>query len=761
MSLETALIIFANGISFSIAAGLIFVTLIQPQRTALNVWFALFLGSLGLWAFFSMTRVVPDVSPLDDKANFYLVFSGLVAVPIMLYLFVLVLRRSEERTTIGLTGVAVWAAGFLVGLSALLWTDHAVVFHPNADTWDYELKLAGYIALGHVLLYGGASFLLLRVHSTAQTRPLELPVLLLMAGYLTNVIPPLRTYPVDISLTTVSAILIGYVVLRWQLFNPLRERNEELRVANQDLRQVINELAAEKARAEHLNDELRETSRYKSEFLANMSHELRTPLNSIVGYSELLLKNIYGDLTEKQTDRVEKIHRNGLNLLALINDILDLSRIEGGRMELSLNTLRLAPLIDGLLGTVEPLMNTKNLAMELELEMPLRLIRGDELRIRQILLNLLGNAVKFTPAGYVKLSARNVTVNKGRSDQFKLPLLGWLEDREWVIFSIEDTGIGIPPEQQASIFDEFRQVDGSRSREYEGAGLGLAIARKLAELHSGRIWVKSQPGEGSTFFVALPALDMFDEPQPATQPKMMGGPLVLVIEPDDEAWRVLFDELRNLKYRPIRALDGPAGVARAQDMHPSAILVDIQAMPDVIRHLHHNPVTSALPVLLTHVQGEQVAAFGLGASSSAFKPLQRDELLAAVAHVQRPELDRPVLVITDDANEREMLCQFLSSEAIPLATCEDGQGALDWLKDDEHVPGLVMLDLLMAHHNGFWILHTIRRDPRLTDIPLVLISPRETGEAERVALQTHVTEAASHMDPLIESLAGMLAVLES
>ncbi|HEX3052057.1 MAG TPA: response regulator, partial [Aggregatilineaceae bacterium] len=313
----------------------------------------------------------------------------------------------------------------------------------------------------------------------------------------------------------------------------------------------------------------------------------------------------------------------------------------------------------------------------------------------------------------------------------------------------------------ASIFDEFRQVDGSRSREYEGAGLGLAIAKKLAELHSGRIWVKSQPGEGSTFFVALPALDMFDEPQPATQPKMMGGPLVLVIEPDDAVWRVLFDELRNLKYRPIRAMDGPSGVARAQDLHPVAILVDIYALEDVIRHLHHDATTSALPVLLIHAQGEQVAAFGLGASSSVFKPLQRDELLTAVARVQRTELDHPVLVITDDENEREMLCQFLSSETIPLAMCENGQMALDWLRDDEHVPGLVMLDLLMETHNGFAVLHTIRRDPRLTEVPLVLICPRDPSDAERATLQAHVVEAASHMDPLVESLAGMLLVIES
>jgi len=515
MTAQTAALIFANGLSLSISVGLIFVMLIQPRRTRLNWLFSVFLASMGMWAAFAMVRKVPALSVLSETHNFYFQFTGMVIAPIALYLFVIVFSRRATRATLALTA---WAGVVIVATVILLWRGQVVDYReatmPNAG---FDLKLAGYVALAHVVYYAALAYIHLAISALPQASLLRFPALLLLFGYLTNFNETLRQVPLDIALTTLAAMLIGYTVLRWQLFNPLSEMNAQLRIANNDLRLVIRDLAAEKERTERLNDELRAASRYKSEFLANMSHELRTPLNSIVGYSELLLKGLYGDLTSKQVDRVEKIFRNGHNLLALINDILDLSKIEGGRVDLNLRTIQLSAMIDGLIATVEPLANGKPLELYADIDMPLHPVMADELRIRQVFINLLGNAIKFTPSGHVRITARNVTVTDGKSADFALPARGWLEDRTWVVLGVEDTGIGVPLDEQATIFEEFRQADGTVTREYEGAGLGLAIAKKLVELHAGRIWVTSAPGAGSTFYVALPAVEAHERVRGSAQ----------------------------------------------------------------------------------------------------------------------------------------------------------------------------------------------------------------------------------------------------
>ncbi|NLF74733.1 MAG: hypothetical protein GX573_03485 [Chloroflexi bacterium] len=505
MNLETAALVFANGLSLSISVGLIFVMLIQPRRTRLNWLFSVFLASMSLWAVSAIVRKVPELSLLSETDNFYFQFIGMVTTPIALYLFVIVFSRRMGRAALALTA---WAAVVVVATVVLLWQGQVVDYREaNMPNAGFDLKLAGYVALAHVIYYAALAYVHLFMSELPQARLLRLPALLLLFGYMANLSQTLRQVPLDIALTTLAAMLIGYAVLRWQLFNPLSEMNAQLRIANNDLRLVIRDLAAEKEHTEQLNEELRAASRYKSEFLANMSHELRTPLNSIVGYSELLLKGLYGDLTTKQLDRVEKIFRNGHNLLALINDILDLSKIEGGRMDLNLRTIQLSAMIDALIATVEPLANDKPLKLYADVETPLYEVMADELRLRQVITNLLSNAIKFTPSGHVRITARNVTVSNGKSTELPLPARGWLEDRDWVILGVEDTGIGVPHDEQSAIFEEFRQADGTVTREYEGAGLGLAIAKRLVELHSGRIWVTSAPGEGSTFYVALPAFD--------------------------------------------------------------------------------------------------------------------------------------------------------------------------------------------------------------------------------------------------------------
>jgi signal transduction histidine kinase/DNA-binding response OmpR family regulator len=765
MSFQAAVTVITSGLAFSIASGLLFVTLLQPRRRRRDGWFALFLVVVGLWAYFSTARIVPDLSLLDESGDFFLQFAGLTLAPAVLALFVFALVEPDDPVA---TGLQWWTVVLLVGTAALLWTDRALRYHPGgagADL-DFTLEWPGYVLLAHAVVYGLAAVAFLRFSDNPDIQPLQAPATLLVIGSASTLIAPLRGLPIPLFLATAAAALIGYTLLHGQVFAPLREANAQLQQANAELRSAFSDLAAEKEHTTRLGDELRAASASKSQFLANMSHELRTPLNSIVGYSELLTKGVYGGLSDKQQDRVEKIHRNGLNLLTLINDILDLSRLEGGRLELNLSTVRLAAMIDGLIATVEPLIGHKELALHTDIDTPLRLIHADELRIRQVLVNLLTNAIRFTPWGHVKLSMHNVTVRDGTSDDFKLPMTGWLEDRHWLIIAVEDTGIGIAPEDQAKIFDEFQQVKGAPDRQQEGAGLGLAIAKKLIELHTGRIWLNSQPQQGSTFYVALPALDEFDISLEETDRSLALEDmlaLALVVTADDAAAQPLSDALSAHNYLAVRAHDVPSALARLHENRPAAILVDV-LLPDLgawelVRELRNDPDTAGIPVMLVHTLDEQPEGFPLGATVCIHKPVQRDELLPALARVQRAELEHPVLVIDDDDDERKMLYKFLESEGITASTCDSAQEALAWLEEAGNAPGLVLLNLVMPKITGFEVLHKLRRSPRWAEVPVVLLCPFALAEREQAALSEHITRVVRRARTPDDDVAAQLATL--
>lgn len=754
MTVQDALINLGNGLALSFTAGLVFVMLIQPRRTALNLWFAAFMAALIVWAYFAMARITDDRSPLSERHNFYVMMTGLIAAPILFYLFVLALSRPQNYFEPVLRPLAVILLG--VGV-VLLWTGSLFDYR---DSGGVDLHLS-YKALAYVLLaglaaYGARAWWLLRDRENA----LQAAPILVTVGALTALIPALLALPAGTLLTTAAAVLVGMALLRWQLFTPLRDMNAQLETVRSELRQSIRDVSTQKARIERLEDELRDASRYKGEFLTNMGHQIRTPLNSIVGYSELMLQRIYGDLNDKQTDRIDKIHRNALSLLTLINDILEMNKLEGGRLALDINDVRIGLMAESMLDTVRPHALDKALDLRMDLDKPLRLIRADELRIRQALLHLLDNAVKFTPEGYVRVGARNVSVHGGRSAEFPLPVIGWLEDRYWIVISIEDTGIGIPPEEQAAIFEEFRQAESAVRSGYEGAGMGLAIAKKLVELHTGRIWVNSQPGEGSTFFVALPALDAFDISDETTEFNVHmidANAILLLIESDDAAADRIQALLRDQDYYAVRAPDGPGGVARAHEIKPAAILVDM-TMPglagwDAIQRLKQDPVTADTPIIVISLHNGQPRGFALGASVYLSTPVQRDSFLAALAHVQHKQLDRPVLVVDNDAIDRQIIHQFLTSESIPAAVCEDGQSALDWLRAPDHQPGLVVLDLNMPKVGGFEVLHALRTDPRFAGVPVVLTCAEQLSDADVKMISHQIAGVAARSGPALDDVA--------
>ncbi len=764
MTLEQALIAAINWLALSIAAGLIFVMLIQPQRSRYNWWFAAMLVALSVWAYFAMARVIPDLSPWDETGSFYALFMGLVSVPVALFGFVVALVRPRDGLAGIFLGVGIAALG---AVFVLLVRDDVVRYHVTGGTRvEFELLTIGQVTAAFIGLYLLLSYLYLHISSDPLVKPLRLPVALMALGFAKNLIPSLRLPPLSIGLMIAAVLLIGHRLLRWQVFNPLREIQEELRVANSDLRQMAHEVTSTRTGARRLEDDLREVTRAKSEFLTNMSHELRTPLNSIVGYSELLSKGVYGDLNERQMDRVGKIFGNSLNLLALINDVLDLNRIEGGRLDLNLGTVRPGALIRSLVADLEEDAARKGLALHTDLPDPLRLIHADEMRIRQALANVFNNAIRYTLAGDVRVTARNITVQNGQSREFPLPITGWLADREWIVISVEDTGMGIAPEQQAAIFEEFRTSGGTSQH---GHGLGLAITRKLVEMHTGRVWMNSRVGKGSTFFVALPASADVEPYEGETIQNVRlesAKAIVLAVTDTGEKQMVLSHRLAHAGYYMVQAHDAPTAQARAHEMHPAAILVDV-LMPgmvawETIRLLKNDLATGTIPVILTAVRRGQGSGFPLGACACLSKPVQRADLLAAMAHVQTAPLDRPVLVVDDDPAERDLLREFLHGEEIPTASADSGAEALGWL--DQHAAGMLILDLVMPQVNGFELLYRLRSAPERAGIPVVLVypNPEQLSDADAAALQSYAAgvmdgsqaDVLASLDPIVGTRSG-------
>lgn len=739
MSTTQGLIVVVNWLALSFSTGLIVILAIQPRRERLNAWLAAMLVGLDVWAYFAMARALNDLSPLSETRNFYVLFTGLAWIPAAWFGLVVTLTKPQDGFG---PLLALWGPVYVVGTAVLLWSGELLDYTATGgESVDFAFHWTGYVVAGHIALYLLLAYLYLHISKDAGVKPLRVPAALLIAAYATNAISALRLPPFGVALTALAVLLAGIWTLRRQLFGPLEAIQDELNTVQRDLRQALGELEVERNRGARLADDLSEAGRYKSEFLTRMGYEIRNPLNAIVGYSELLLNGVYGDLSEKQHDRIGKIHRNALDLLALIYDVLDLSKIEGGRMELNLNAVRVVPLAGSVIDAVMPQAEGKPLVVETALDTPLRLVRADEMRVRQVLLTLTGNAITYTPQGRVTLAARNLTVKQGQSPDFPMPVIGWLEDGDWLLLSVADTGVGIPPEEQATIFEEFPMIQGAEAREPGRTGLGLAIARKLVELHGGRIWVRSQPGEGSTFYVALPALDRFDE-QAAPPPPESAPFTALVVSREERAADLFAGALAAKDPQIVRVADAPACVARAHEVHPDAVIADLLlpdcAAWDTVRRLKSDPELADLPVTLAAHMAGALFRLDLGACAVLTKPFQRDDLLAVLGRLQRRAPDAPALIIDDDPAERAQLCEALAAEQFPLVPCARVRAAWAWLNDSANRPGLVLLDLLMAEVNSMALLYRLRTAEHLRDVPVILLAVAEPTAVECATLHEQV-----------------------
>jgi PAS domain S-box-containing protein len=397
-------------------------------------------------------------------------------------------------------------------------------------------------------------------------------------------------FPVEISLSPVETES-GYHVIAI-----IRDVTDQ-KLSEEKLRNTAQQL-------ELRNREVERANRLKSEFLASMSHELRTPLHTIIGFTELLAEEVEGPLTEKQKRFVQHVHQDSMHLLELINDILDLSKIEAGRMELHPESFDALEVISAAIAGVQNQAESKHLKLENRVIRPVHIV-ADKVRFREVLNNLLSNAVKFTPeGGRVQVEAST------RDDQ--------------AVFSVEDTGIGIAAEDQEAVFDKFRQVASTTRGVREGTGLGLAIVKRLVEMHGGSIALQSELGRGSRFSFTMPA----------TQPAPEADPLLLIIEDEPAARELLVTYLRHYRLRIESARTGAEGLMKARDLHPDLITLDL-LLPgrtgwEVLRELRSAPDTASTPVLVVSVLDEDRSALDLGATEYLRKPLKKEELIRAL-----------------------------------------------------------------------------------------------------------------------------------
>jgi signal transduction histidine kinase/DNA-binding response OmpR family regulator/putative methionine-R-sulfoxide reductase with GAF domain len=462
------------------------------------------------------------------------------------------------------------------------------------------------------------------------------------------------------------------------------------------------------------SEKLREVDKLKSQFLANMSHELRTPLNSIIGFSRVILKGIDGPVTELQQQDLNAIYSAGQHLLNLINDILDISKIEAGKMDLAFDdNINLAELIQSVLSTAVGLVKDKPIQLERIIPPDLPPVRADPTRLRQVILNLLSNAAKFTEQGTITIQVEIQPVNANRSE---------------VIVKVIDTGIGIAPEDQKNLFQPFTQVDGSATRKTGGSGLGLSISRLLVEIHGGRIGVESAVGEGSCFYFTLPL-----DARPETRINEPGSRLVLAVEGE---WQVLYLYDRYLSehgYTVVPVSVPADAVARACELQPRAILLDVM-LPGgngwkILEELKQNPDTSHIPVIVCSLFEDRQRAFGLGASDYLLKPILEEDLIHSLQELEEQFSGATVLVIDDDPAELHKIERMLEQEPGFRAILAEG-GTQGLLALRNQLPKAILLDFKMPGVDSLTLIETIRQEVRLAEVPLIVLAPDNLSEDE-------------------------------
>jgi signal transduction histidine kinase/DNA-binding response OmpR family regulator len=498
------------------------------------------------------------------------------------------------------------------------------------------------------------------------------------------------------------------------------------------------------------NVQLAQASRLKSEFLANMSHELRTPLNAVIGFSEVLKDGVVGELSPDQREYVTDIHTSGQHLLALINDILDLSKIEAGQMSLDLEPTAAGALFEHSLSIVKERASKRSLRLRLDAPPELGTLLVDPRKTKQILYNLLANAVKFSSAGgHVTLSARRVA---------RAEVDGWHSDAPTVVrmplpatpaayylqIAVDDTGIGIAPEDGPRLFRMFSQLDSSFAREAEGTGLGLALVERLAQLHGGTVALASTPGQGSRFVVWLPWRETTATAEASAQeqrsgPQAAGRPLALLIEDNDHAAELIRVQLEPEGFEVVRAASGRQALDWLAAGQPAVIILDI-LLPDMdgwdLLALLKQPQSASarVPVVIVSIVAEVKKGFSLGASAVLQKPVSRDELLAALddAGIAGTKEVSRVLIVDDDPKSVDIIAAHLKGPNYEVLRAHSGKEGIATAR--RHLPDLIVLDLMMPGVSGFDVVEVLKDSPETASIPIVVVTAKTLSARDKAML---------------------------
>jgi CheY-like chemotaxis protein/HAMP domain-containing protein len=539
----------------------------------------------------------------------------------------------------------------------------------------------------------------------------------------------------------------------------LKEKTESLEEQKEIIDQKNKTLKITQKNLKKQTNELKIASKYKSEFLANMSHELRTPLNSLLILAQLLKENKDGNLTEKQITNLSIIHKSGKDLLNLINDILDLSKIEAGKMSVHIENVYLKSIEQNIS------MNFRHMAFEKKLDFEINLrddlphcIKSDQQRIEQIIKNLVSNAIKFTSKGKIAIE-----VYKPSSD-INLTRSG-LSPSDAIAFSVQDTGIGIPVEKQIQVFEAFQQVDGSASRQFTGTGLGLSISRELAKLLGGEIQLESEPGKGSTFTLYLPG--PMDQSQNEMQPKQEINPIssqiqtddpvqsipddrdvlnendkiILIIEDDPEFAKILLNQCHTNGFKCIVVTTGEEGICLTEKYLPDAIILDVN-LPgmngwSVLDYLKNNTSVRHIPVHMMSVEVDDIDAIKIGALSYLQKPVTKEHINNVINKIEifHNRKIKKLLVVEDDQNMRDIISSLIGNTDVEILACDHGHQAITLLKNQQF--DCVVLDLGLPDIKGIDLLKQLDQIKGLHIPPIIVYTSVDLSHAEKLELQKY------------------------
>jgi PAS domain S-box-containing protein len=524
---------------------------------------------------------------------------------------------------------------------------------------------------------------------------------------------------------------------------PLRGEDGALKGGVVVLHDITLQKRAQKALV-HAKEEAERTSQFKDQFLSTMSHELRTPLNAVLGFSDLLADQRYGSLNEKQQRYINHIHTGGKHLLSLISDILDLSKIEAGRMELALESLPVDAAFAEVLSVMQPLADKKSHGLRANAE-PGLVVRADATRFKQVLMNLLGNAVKFTPnGGRIELAAR-------------------LVDSQ-VRVEVRDNGPGIPPDEQERIFEAFYRLRES-GKKTEGTGLGLAITQRLVELHGAALGLDSQAGQGSCFYFSLPAAPSLKESlvrKIEIAARSTAPARVLVIEDDRVTAQLIQSQLTSAGYQVTLCEEPQNALDIAAQLQPSAITLDIVMKPkngwEVLVQLKRDPRTSGIPLIVVSIVDQPSMGTLLGADEYLVKPVDKTTLLSAIArHASTrsgAKSGQPILVVEDDTPTREFIAEMLGNQGYIVVTAADGAEARAQVA--ARLPELVILDMMLPQVSGFELLGEWRASLRTAALPVFVLTSKDLSHQELHYLRTHADVLLRKQQPWHEALLKQL-----